>query len=87
MSSKNLLNEDITFAVIKVIKPDGMVEIMNREDALNLAKEKSLDLWLVCEDNFPPLCATVNYQKLQNDHTQITLENKRLLQSYLPQLA
>ncbi len=87
MSSKDLLNEDITYAVIKVITPDGNVEIMSREDALQLAKEKSLDLWLVCEDNFPPLCATVNYQKIQNDHIQITLENNRLFQQYLPQLA
>ena len=68
MNNKDILNEEITFDVIKVIKHDGAVEIMRKDDALRIAKEMALDLWLVCEENFPPLCAIVNYNKVQEDH-------------------
>lgn len=66
----DILNEDIIHEVIKVIKNDGTLEIMKREDALNLAKSLSLDLWMVCEDNLPPLCAIINYTKIKREQVE-----------------
>lgn len=86
MDKKDVLNEEITFDVIKVIKHDGALEIMRTEEALRLAKEMALDLWLVCEDNFPPLCAIVNYKKVQ-DHSHISLNHRKIITQSMQQLA
>lgn len=71
MCEKDVLNEEIPFDVIKVIKHDGALEIMSRADALQLAKEMSLDLWLVCEENFPPICAMVSFKNINGGASNI----------------
>lgn len=62
--NKDLVNEEITFANVLVIAPDGSsLGVMPRLRALQLAETYSLDLLCVAKDPKIPVCKILDYGK------------------------
>ena len=59
-----LLNERINAQTVRVIDDQGkQIGIFSRQDALNLAKEKGLDLVLIAEQVQPPVVKLIDFNK------------------------
>jgi len=57
------LNENIPFSkVLLVISKEEKV-LINRQEALNRAKELGLDLFCIAPTKTPPVCKLIDYQK------------------------
>ena len=64
ISKETLINEEIRDKELRVIDADGtMVGVMSRNDALNLAEERKLDLVNVSPNAKPPVCKILDYGK------------------------
>lgn len=61
---ENRINEEIRDKELRVIDEDGtMLGIMTREEALELAEERNLDLVLISPNADPPVCKILDYGK------------------------
>ena len=61
------INERINYANLRVVDSDGtQLGVISREEALEVAKDRELDLVLVSEKATPPVCRimTVSYTHL-----------------------
>ncbi|MBO4725511.1 MAG: translation initiation factor IF-3 [Firmicutes bacterium] len=68
MSKEALINEEIRDNELRVIDNEGnMLGIMSREEALNLAAEKNLDLVNISPNANPPVCKILDYGKYRYD--------------------
>ena len=61
--NSQFLNENIPFSkVLLVISKEEKV-LINRQEALNRAKELGLDLFCIAPTKTPPVCKLIDYQK------------------------
>ena len=60
------INERISYSSLRVVDSDGtQLGVISREEALEVAKERELDLVLVSEKATPPVCRIMNYGKFK----------------------
>ncbi len=72
------LNEDIRDAKVRLIGDDGeQVGIVSIDEALSLAKDKSLDLVKIVENANPPVCKIMDYGKYRFDKQKKEKEMKK----------
>lgn len=72
------INTNIRFPKLRVIDPDGeQVGIISRDEALELAEEKGLDLVLVSDSADPPVCRIMDYGKYKFEQEKKAREAKK----------
>lgn len=72
------INEKIRFNKLRVIDADSsQVGIVSREEALELAQERGLDLVLVSETADPPVCRIIDYGKYKFEQEKKAREAKK----------
>ncbi len=73
-----LINEQIRFALVKVIDENGeQLDKMKIEDAINLAYSKNLDLVLVSNNEQNPVCKILDYSKFKFEMSKKAKEAKK----------
>ena len=78
LSKENLINEEIRDKELRVIDADGtMVGIMSREQALDLANERKLDLVNISPNANPPVCKILDYGKYRYELQKREKEAKK----------
>ncbi|CAG8659963.1 11096_t:CDS:2, partial [Cetraspora pellucida] len=63
ITSTQFLNENIPFSQVLLVIDKEEKEIIDRQEALQRAKNLGLDLFCVAPDKNPPVCKLINYQK------------------------
>ena len=59
------INERISYSNLRVVDSDGtQLGVISREEALQVSKDRELDLVLVSEKATPPVCRIMNYENL-----------------------
>ena len=72
------INERITYSELRVVDFDGsQLGVISREEALEVAKERELDLVLVSEKATPPVCRIMNYGKFKFEQEKKAKEAKK----------
>jgi translation initiation factor IF-3 len=65
------LNEKIRAPEVRLIGDDGQqIGIVKRDDALEYARERDLDLVMVAPDARPPVCRVLDYSKYKYEQEQ-----------------
>ena len=60
------INERISYPQLRVVDADGSkLGVITREEALEVAKDRELDLVLVSEKADPPVCRIIDYGKFK----------------------
>lgn len=78
ISKENLINEEIRDKELRVIDADGtMVGIMSRDEALELANERKLDLVNISPKASPPVCKILDYGKYRYELQKREKEAKK----------
>ncbi|TCK92373.1 translation initiation factor 3 (bIF-3) [Natranaerovirga hydrolytica] len=73
-----MINEQIRDKEVRVIGPEGeQVGIMTSRDAMNLAREKNLDLVKISPKANPPVCRIVDYGKLKYEQARKEKEARK----------
>lgn len=81
-SKDTLVNEDITFAEIRVIGADGeQLGIMSSEKALHMAYDKGLDLVVMSAQATPPVCKIMDFGKYRFEREKREKEAKKKQQT------
>lgn len=72
------INERIRFPKVRVIDTEGaQLGIMSPSEALQIAREKDLDLVLVSDKADPPVCRVVDYGKYKFEQEKKAREAKK----------
>ena len=72
------INERINYQSLRVVDSDGtQLGVISREEALEVAKERELDLVLVSEKATPPVCRIMNYGKFKFEQEKKAKEAKK----------
>ncbi len=72
------INENIRFPNVRVIDSDGEpLGIITPQEALEIAKERELDLVLVSDKADPPVCRIMNYGKYKFEKEKKAREAKK----------
>ena len=72
------VNKQIRAPKVRVIGPEGdQVGVLSLQDALQQAREASLDLVEVAPNAQPPVCKIVDYGKFRYDQTKREKESKK----------
>ena len=72
------INDRIKYPKLRVVDADGtQLGIITREDALEVAQERELDLVLVSEKADPPVCRIMNYGKFKFEQEKKAKEAKK----------
>jgi len=72
------INANIRFPKLRVIDADGgQVGIVSKDEALELAEEKGLDLVLVSDTADPPVCRIMDYGKYKFEQEKKAREAKK----------
>ena len=72
------INERINYADLRVVDSDGtQLGVISREKALEVAKDRELDLVLVSEKATPPVCRIMNYGKFKFEQEKKAKEAKK----------
>ena len=72
------INERIKYPKLRVVDADGsQLGIISREEALDVAKDRELDLVLVSEKANPPVCRIMNYGKFKFEQEKKAKEAKK----------
>jgi len=73
-----LINERIRFPEVRVIDSDGkQLGVLSTDKALQVAKEKELDLVLIAPTVKPPVCKIADYGKLRYEMIKKEKETRR----------
>jgi|14BtaG_2_1085337.scaffolds.fasta_scaffold03903_3 translation initiation factor IF-3 len=73
-----IMNERITSKEVRVIDEDGTaLGIISKHEALNLAKQKQLDLILTVENAIPPVCKIISLNKYNYEIKKREKENAK----------
>lgn len=66
ISRENIVNENIRAREVRLIDSDGeQLGVKSRHEALNIAKDRNLDLVLVAPNAKPPVCRIMDYGKFR----------------------
>ena len=72
------INDRISYPQLRVVDSDGsQLGVISREDALEVAKERELDLVLVSEKADPPVCRIMDYGKFKFEQEKKAKEAKK----------
>nr|AUG32435.1 translation initiation factor IF-3 [Paulinella longichromatophora] len=72
------INDRISYTQLRVVDADGsQLGVINREKALEIAKERELDLVLVSEKADPPVCRIMDYGKFKFEQEKKAKEAKK----------
>ena len=72
------INERIKYQKLRVVDADGaQLGVIDREEALEVAQERELDLVLVSEKANPPVCRIMNYGKFKFEQEKKAKEAKK----------
>ena len=72
------INERISHPNLRVVDSDGsQLGVISRVEALEVAKERELDLVLVAEKANPPVCRIMNYGKFKFEQEKKAKEAKK----------
>ena len=72
------LNEDIEASTVRLVSDDGtQVGIVGLQQALDLAREKTMDLVEISPDAEPPVCKIMDYGKHVFDLKKKTAMQKK----------
>ena len=72
------INERINYSELRVVDSDGtQLGVISREEALEVAKDRELDLVLVSEKATPPVCRIMNYGKFKFEQEKKAKEAKK----------
>tara|TARA_Y100001968_G_C19361741_1_gene720199 strand:- start:324 stop:932 length:609 start_codon:yes stop_codon:yes gene_type:complete len=72
------INERINYPELRVVDADGtQLGVISREEALQVAEERELDLVLVSEKAKPPVCRIMNYGKFKFEQEKKAKEAKK----------
>ena len=75
---ESLKNEQIVLAEVRLIGPTGeQLGIMSSAQALEIAKDKDLDLVLIAPEAKPPVCKVMDYGKYRFDELKKLKDQKR----------
>lgn len=78
ISKGNKINEEIRDKELRVIDENGtMLGIMSRDEALNLAEDKKLDLVNISPNANPPVCKILDYGKYKYEIQKREKEAKK----------
>ena len=78
IAKEALINEEIRARELRVIAADGeQLGIMSRDDALDLAEQKSLDLVCISPKADPPVCKILDYGKFKYEQQKTEKEAKK----------
>lgn len=72
-----VINDAIKYQELRVYLPDGEVEIMSKQQALDIAHEHGVDLVLVTEQANPPVCRIIEVGKYHYELKQREKEAKK----------
>tara|TARA_Y100001968_G_scaffold330502_1_gene382556 strand:+ start:1985 stop:2593 length:609 start_codon:yes stop_codon:yes gene_type:complete len=72
------INERIEHPNLRVVDSDGsQLGVISRQEALDIAKDRELDLVLVSEKANPPVCRIMNYGKFKFEQEKKAKEAKK----------
>ena len=72
------INERISYSDLRVVDSDGtQLGVISRDEALEVAKDRELDLVLVSEKATPPVCRIMNYGKFKFEQEKKAKEAKK----------
>ena len=72
------INERINYANLRVVDSDGtQLGVISREEALEVAQDREIDLVLVSEKATPPVCRIMNYGKFKFEQEKKAKEAKK----------
>ena len=72
------INDRISYPQLRVVDSDGsQLGVISREEALDVAKERELDLVLVSEKADPPVCRIMDYGKFKYEAAQKVREARK----------
>ena len=72
------INERINYSSLRVVDSDDtQLGVISREEALEVAKDRELDLVLVSEKATPPVCRIMNYGKFKFEQEKKAKEAKK----------
>ena len=75
---KELVNENIRFAQVLLIGPNGeQLGVMSSREAQFQANKYSLDLYCVAPNANPPVCKILNYGKFRYEQQKKAKENRK----------
>lgn len=78
ISKEALINEEIRAKELRVLSGEGeQLGIMSRQEALNLADEKKLDLVCIAPKANPPVCKILDYSKYKYEMKKREKEAKK----------
>ena len=78
ISKEALINEEIRAKELRVLSGDGeQLGIMSRQEALELAEEKKLDLVCIAPKANPPVCRILDYSKYKYEMKKREKEAKK----------
>ena len=71
------INDRINYPKLRVVDADGtQLGVISRDEALDVAKERELDLVLVSEKADPPVCRIMDYGKFKYEADQRAKESR-----------
>ncbi|MFH0977581.1 MAG: translation initiation factor IF-3 [Spirochaetota bacterium] len=70
-------NEEIRADKVRLVGEDGESTIVSLEDALRIAREKTLDLVEISPNQNPPVVKLIDYSRFVFDQRKKTKENKK----------
>tara|TARA_Y100001968_G_scaffold212345_1_gene195457 strand:+ start:24591 stop:25178 length:588 start_codon:yes stop_codon:yes gene_type:complete len=72
------INDRIKYPKLRVVDADGsQLGVISREEALEIAQDRELDLVLVSEKANPPVCRIMNYGKFKFEQEKKAKEAKK----------
>ncbi len=75
---EDLINEKIRFKEVLVIDQEGeQLGVLNRNEAINIAYDKNLDLVCVAPNGKPPVCRIMDYGKYRFEQQKKVREMKK----------
>ena len=78
ISKEAMINEEIRAKELRVIDTDGtQLGVMSRDEAMNLAEEKKLDLVCIAPKAEPPVCRILDYGKYKYELQKREKEAKK----------
>jgi len=73
------INRRIRYPKVRVIDKDGeQLGILALEEALKIAEEKGLDLFLVSDKSDPPVCRILDYGKYKYEQERKEKQAKKI---------
>ncbi|MFC5847511.1 translation initiation factor IF-3 [Deinococcus petrolearius] len=82
IAKEHKVNEQIRVRQIRLIGAEGeQVGIIDTRDAMNMAREKGMDLVMVSPQAVPPVCRLLDYGRFRYEQQQNEKENRKRARS------